>query len=261
MKSTRWTVLILLVVVFACVYGFASWASEQLRVELQHVYTLNSHKRLTSVAFSPDGQLLAASSFDNSTITLWDVSTGREVRTVACYDNKKIGMFSVTFSPDGRLLTGGAAANTFKVWEVATGQEVSSFYHTLISPHNMGTTVFAVSFSPDGQLLASGSCARWEQGCSQGGIKLWDVASGRLVRTVAGHTDSVYSVAFSPDGKTIASGSLDNTVKLWKVATGGEVYNLIGHTDEVLEVVFSPDGQFLASCSGDSTIKLKFLSI
>jgi len=49
---------------------------------------------------------------------------------------------------------------------------------------------------------------------------LWDVASGREVRTLSGHTDDVNSVAFAPDGRTLASGSFDDTIKLWDVASG-----------------------------------------
>jgi WD40 repeat protein len=67
-----------------------------------------------------------------------------------------------------------------------------------------------VAFSPDGQLLAPGF--------DDDTIKLWDVANGRLVRTLEGHTDVVLSVAFSPDGKILASGSADGTIKLWDIS-------------------------------------------
>jgi WD40 repeat protein len=67
-----------------------------------------------------------------------------------------------------------------------------------------------VAFSPDGQFLASGS---WDTT-----IKLWEVASGREVRTLTGHTGWVLSVAFSPDGQFLASGSGDKTIKLWDIS-------------------------------------------
>ena len=61
-------------------------------------------------------------------------------------------------------------------------------------------------------------------------IKLWDVASGRELRTLRGH-QTVISVAFSPDRRILASGSLDNTIKLWDVANGRELRTLRGHSD------------------------------
>ncbi|MDT9196460.1 WD40 repeat domain-containing protein, partial [Limnospira sp. PMC 1245.20] len=72
-------------------------------------------------------------------------------------------------------------------------------------------SLLSVSFSPDGQTLASGS--------SDNTVRLWDVATGRELRQLTGHTNSLLSVSFSPDGQTLASGSSDNTVRLWDVAT------------------------------------------
>ena len=107
-------------------------------------------------------------------------------------------------------------------------------------------SVLAVAFSPDGKVLASGS--------NDNTIKLWDVASGRELRTLSGHTRRVQSVAFTPDGSTLASGSDDNTIKLWDVASGRELRTLSEHI-LVDSVAFSPDGKVLAS-GGFGGIKL-----
>ena len=108
--------------------------------------------------------------------------------------------------------------------------------------------VSAVAFSPDGHLLATGSLDNT--------IKIWDVASGREIRTLNGHSSGVRSVAFSPDGRSLASGSYDTTVKLWDVTSGRELRTFSGHSDRINSVAFSPDGRVLASGSKDRTIKL-----
>ena len=100
-----------------------------------------------------------------------------------------------------------------------------------------------VVFSPDGQFLASPKRG--------GGIGIFRVSDGTLVRTLTGHTDSVYSVTFSPNGNLIASGSLDSTIKIWRVTDGTLVRTLTGHTGEVLSVTFSPNGSLIASGGGD----------
>ncbi len=109
-------------------------------------------------------------------------------------------------------------------------------------------TVISVSVSPDGKTLASSSADRT--------IKLWNLETGKEIRTLTGHTNSVDGISFSPDGKTLASGSADRTIKLWNLESGKENRTLTGHTNSVVRVSFSPDGKTLASGSQDKTIKL-----
>jgi hypothetical protein len=88
-------------------------------------------------------------------------------------------------------------------------------------------------------------------------VRLWDLASGREVRTLQGHFDNVWSVAFHPDGTRLASAGWDQTVRIWDIASGLELAVLKGHPDRVLGVAFSPDGNLLATAGGtDQTVRL-----
>jgi len=106
----------------------------------------------------------------------------------------------------------------------------------------------SVAFSPDGKQIVSGS--------DDNTVKLWDMTTGREIKTFSGHSRFVKSVTFSPDGRWIVSGSDDNTVKLWDTATGFEIRTFLGHSSIVSSVAFSPDGRQILSGSWDNTVKL-----
>ncbi|KAJ1555544.1 hypothetical protein HK405_000663 [Cladochytrium tenue] len=137
-----------------------------------------------------------------------------------------------------RLLRGSAVLP----FPIAVGEPAS---RTLGANSN---GVWSVAFSSDGNSLASGS---WD-----GTIKLWEAATGQLIRTMEAHSDVVQSVAFSGDGKTVVSGSWDHRIKLWGVATGRLLQTLEAHSERVWSVAFSSDGRMVASGSSDGTIKL-----
>jgi WD40 repeat protein len=91
-------------------------------------------------------------------------------------------------------------------------------------------------------------------------VKLWRVADGALLKTMAGHADRVWRVAFAPDGATIASSAWDNTVKLWRASDGTLLRTLEGHTGRVFSVAFAPDGQRLVSSGEDGLVRVWRLS-
>jgi WD40 repeat protein len=109
------------------------------------------------------------------------------------------------------------------------------------------SSVSSVAFAPDGRTVASGS---WDHS-----LKLWDVASGRLLRSFEGHSDWVNSVAFAPDGRTVLSGSSDGTLKLWGVESGRLLRTFEG-SRLVFSVAFAPDGRTALSGNLDKTLKL-----
>jgi WD40 repeat protein len=168
---------------------------------------------INSVAFSPDGSLLAgASKLHNTargnTIQLWSVKSGKLIANL--YHNIAfVDGDTVAFSPDGSLLASGSDSPmygfTVHLWDVKTYRLKT----TLQTKYETG--IRSLAFSPDGSLLAEGG---WERV-----VRLWDVKSGNLIVTLQGHIDRVNSIAFSPDGTLLASGGADGTLRLWGIPT------------------------------------------
>lgn len=145
-------------------------------------------------------------------------------------------VWCVAFSPDGPIVASAGADGTIRLWEPATGKEMSR----LVGHKD---TVTTIAFSPDGRMLASGSQDKT--------IRFWEIASGEVVLLIEAGQDYVSSVAFSPDGKWVASGGHRNCIRLWEVATGKQLRQLgLEHVDARC-LAFSPDGKFLISTNHD----------
>jgi WD40 repeat protein len=192
-----------------------------------------------AIAFSPDGQQLASSSFDR-TVKLWDVQTGECVKTFLGHTNR---VWTVAYHPNGQQLVSGGDDHATKFWNLKTGRCTKTFKgHT--------NAVLSLAFNPKGYYLASGH--------EDQTVRLWDIKSGILVETLREHTNRVWSVAFQPASQhpILASGSADYTIKLWDPKLGSCVQTLYGHASWVWSLAFHPNGMRLASGSYDQTVKL-----
>ncbi len=187
-------------------------------------------------AFSPDGTKVAAGSYQG-TAKLWDTASGTGLRTFEATAPIRY----MSFSPDGETLAAASRDGTVTMWDVRTGREVST------ESLDEGLDYFEIS--PDGRRYVAGA----EDKTS---VTLRDMATGQVLATLEGHTDSVHTATFSPDGSRLVTSSSDKTARLWDAATGRQIVVLEGHTSGVLDAAFSADGGTIATVSDDRTVKL-----
>jgi WD40 repeat protein/DNA-binding SARP family transcriptional activator/class 3 adenylate cyclase len=246
------------------------------------------------VSWSPDGRYIAASSLNNTRI--WEAESGRLRYTLLGHAGFA---FSVAWSPDSSRLVTGGSDGTARVWEI--GEEGVREQWSLSAQETMSGIV-GVAFSPSGTQVMAGDAGIsavkiWELGPGggaewanlpaagypaagfmpdgrgvvavspndDGALTIWDLRTGRDVRTLGPATDYFWFGSFdvSPNGSSIALGGTSSdlgyggaaAVRTWDSSTGQELFR-IGHEWDVNQVSFSPDGEFLITAAWGGTAKI-----
>ncbi|MEZ5400115.1 MAG: c-type cytochrome domain-containing protein [Bryobacteraceae bacterium] len=191
------------------------------------------------LAFSPDGTMLATSSYDKL-IKLWNPATGAAIRTLKDHID---AVYAVEFTRDGKRLISGGADRSVKIWDVASGQRS----YTLSEAADAVTTL---AVDPTGHYVAAG-------GADQS-IRIWRLGenSGEMTQSLMAHRDAILRIVWSPDGSTLVTTSADRTLKVFRAADLTELAPPLPQSDWAYGLAFSPDGDWLAVARMDGTSEI-----
>jgi WD40 repeat protein len=214
------------------------------------IKTLTKEDAVNSLAFSPDGRVLAAGGYNH--LRFFDIQTGEVRKKVWLYEYQGLQATVVAFSPDGSTIMStivdlpGNIPGRFREWDVKTDKlkkDVALGFSYW--PENPQAAI-----SNDGRLVAF-----WEKLNQQ--VIVWDVNNQKEKWKFPGFSDRAWSFAFSPGGGTLAIGSWDGSIKLLDMRSGAEVGKLnLGKELCAFALAFSPDGKVLAAGMEDSSIRI-----
>lgn len=220
---------------------------------------------LWSVRWSPDGNMISATYFDNTTV-IFHASNGTVLRKIGshpqptgtrcdgeqdCAIVAHLPTRTSAWSPDGRYLATGGDNRLIIIYDTIDWSVASVF-----SGHT--GSVLTIEWSPGGTMIASGSGTDKVamHNMPENIIKIWDFYEGKQIAELEGHQDGVMNLKWSPDGTRIASASDDKTIMLWSTDDWNRTMTLTGHTLGVLDVAWSPDSTMLVSGSRDYKVRL-----
>ncbi|MCI0702090.1 MAG: WD40 repeat domain-containing protein [Planctomycetia bacterium] len=206
------------------------WDVEENKELFQAPYTPTSYRGST-VMFSPDGSLLAASSADGP-IDLWDVKTGKPKTTLLGRSGQGLRL---AFSADSKTLAAVSTDGSIQKWSIADGKEIL----TVEGPREVTPYAQGLAFVDKERVIA------W--GASGSVAVVWD-SSGKILSPHSEHTAAIKSIGFADGGKQVVTAGLDGRIVKWNAATGKSVGSIqlrpsraSGYTQSNIQVNISPD--------------------
>jgi WD40 repeat protein len=174
---------------------------------------------------------------------VWDRDSGQIIRKV---DGLADRVTCLAVSPDGKFLAAGGGAPTLegeiKIYELPQLKRVADL------PTAHSDTVYGLAFSADGKLLASAGADKF--------VRVWEVPSGKAIKSMEGHTHHAMDVSWKADGKLLASAGADSTIRVWTYETGEQARSITGHTNQVNRVMFVGATPQVATVAGDMTARV-----
>jgi WD40 repeat protein len=206
---------------------------------------------VNAIAWSPDGRfvLVGAGQYQRSgRLSLWDVAQWKEVHWIEGLDDV---VACVAMSADGRRALAGTVSGTVRCWDIGDGREVSRFDPPVREARS-------VAFSPDGRLAAfagGGTMASTLPGTGADGraVRLWEVATGREIARLEGHTAVAHTVQFTLGGRHVVSAANDRTIRIWEVSSR-RLVRTIQSPDPIERAAFSSDERLALTAGRDHPI-------
>ncbi len=218
------------------------------------VYSLGNNNR--AVHFSADGKYLATGSIakenDDGFVSIWEVSSGRQLRQTTHNGNVN----AVAFSPDGQYLATGDA-RYLRVWQVNDGSLSWKKYKKYGFGAGFYARFYAVAFNPNGSYVAAGTTVGTYVIKTQTGNELW--GRSRSADMFGNKRAATHTVAFTPDGRHLATGDTNRDALVWDV-TRAEPILQINHSDTVWCLDISPDGRYLAAGDNQGNVSISEVS-
>ncbi|MEM9326299.1 MAG: caspase family protein [Bacteroidota bacterium] len=197
---------------------------------------IEAHRQpIFEVKWSNDESMLVTGSWDG-TAKVWDSQTGQRLQYL---DFNNQSPYAISFTPDDLYLVAGLLDQSLQMFEIDTRQSVRQFIgHTDI--------VSTISFLPGGDMMSTS----WD-----GSTRIWNLASGLMVRKLKGHVGPVYDAVATSDGQWVVTGGADRVLRVWDASSGRQVRTLQGHQADVTAMAFNEGDKMLISTGLDGVTK------
>lgn len=202
------------------------------------LYIYKGHSGLVwSVAWSPDGNLLASAGGD-TTVQIWKARDGSSIYT---YNGHSDTVYNVAWSPDSKRIASASYDKTVQVWDATNG-----YYPYTYSGHS--SWVWSVAWSHNGKYIASAGGDKV--------VKVWDAVNSDTLLNYRGHSGNIYGLAWSPDSQNLVSTSNDKTAREWEALTGRDIFVYMPYGTAIWAAAWSPDGTRIAVACDNKTVQV-----